>query len=133
MNAQEICVQDDFEKFKSNIDANCRNLIISNIIFAHDGYRFQVVGETPELDSFADYIARNNAIYEVNFETLDKDWTKAKKEELEKNICDYILRRDSISQQKIFPETFPKLDYSGLLPENVKSAFFMIHLGFEDQ
>ena len=89
--AQEICVHDDFGDFKNNIDANCRNLIISNIIFAHNGFRFQVVGDTPELDSFADYIARNNALYEVNFETLDKNWTESQKEQLEKNICEYII------------------------------------------
>ena len=130
--AQEMCVHDDFEKFKNNIDANCRNLIISNIIFAHNGFRFQVIGETPELDSFADYIARNNALYEVNFETTEKDWTEEQTEQLEKNICDYIQNRDSLSVNKIFPEAFPKLDYRGLLPENVKSAFFMIHLGFKD-
>ena len=131
--AQSICVQDDFEEFKSNIDANCRNLVISNITFIHNGFRYQTFGETPELDSFANYVSRNTAIYEVNFETRDKSWTVEQKAEIEQVICNYVIKKDSISSNRIFPKGYPKQSYEHLLPKNVKSAFFMMMLGQEEE
>lgn len=124
--AQDFCFTDNFKEFQNEDRLECKNLMVANLSFIKDGNNIYHIGQTAILDSIAQYFARNEYIYEIDYETNDKKISDDEISELENSVKNYLISKNSVNQVKVFQEAHDKIDHSTYIPKNVNSAFFFV-------
>ena len=124
--AQDFCVTDNFKKFQKETRLECKNLVIANLSFMDDGKNIYPVGQTAILDSIAQYFAKNEYIYEIDYETKNNKISNEKVLRLENAIRNFLISKNSVNQVKVLPEAHDKSDHSASIPQNMNAAFFFV-------
>ena len=124
--AQKLCLTENFNEFQKEDRLRCKNLVVANLSFMNDGYNVYPIGQTAILDSIAIHMAQNEYIYEIDYETKDEKITNEQKSTLEIAIRNYLIRKNSANQVKVFQEGHDKIDHTSNLPSNMNSGFFFI-------
>lgn len=124
--AQEFCFTDHFKTFQKEEKLECKNFVLANLSFINDGHTIYPIGQTAVLDSIAQYFARNEYIYEIDYETNDEKISDAEISHLEKSVRDYLISKNSVNQVKVFQEAHTKVDHTASIPEHMNAAFFFV-------
>jgi len=130
--AQDFCFTDNFKTFQKEEKLECKNFVVANLSFINDGNVIYPIGQTAILDSIAQYFARNEYIYEIDYETKDKKITATEKSKLENSVRDYLISKNSVNQVKVFQEAHDKVDHAAFIPQNMNAAFFFVAFYPED-
>ena len=124
--AQDFCATENLKAFQRETRLSCKNLILTDISFKGDGKNVYAIGQVARLDSLVQYLARNEYIYEIDYETKNKKTSLEEIRKLENDMRDYLISKNSVNQIKVLPEAHQKIDHSAWIPENKINSFFFV-------